>query len=162
LSRQEPPLPEARSWVARAFTLVEDVLYIGLGLFLAACGIVLLANSGFHFVQSATAGSLAASVLALLDQILLVLLIVELLYTVQVSFREHALAPEPFLLVGLIATVRRVLVLTTALGELHGRPQADPQPLLVELGVLTGLILALAVSLALLRKRGAPVEARRA
>ena len=30
---------------------------------------------------------------------LLVLLVVELLYTVQVSFREHKLLPEPFLLV---------------------------------------------------------------
>jgi uncharacterized membrane protein (DUF373 family) len=41
---------------------------------------------------------------------LLILLIVELLYTVQVSFREHAVMPEPFLLVGLIAAIRRVLL----------------------------------------------------
>jgi hypothetical protein len=42
----------------------------------------------------------------------LILLVIELLYTVQVSFREHGLIPEPFLLVGLIAAIRRVLVLT--------------------------------------------------
>jgi len=39
-------------------------------------------------------------------------MIVEILYTVQVSFSEHALVPEPFLIVGLIATIRRLLVLT--------------------------------------------------
>ena len=47
----------------------------------------------------------------LLDQILLILLIVGLLYTVQVSLRGQALAPEPFLLGGLISVIRRVLIL---------------------------------------------------
>lgn len=32
--------------------------------------------------------------------------------TVQVSFRDHALVPGPFLIVGLIAAIRRLLVLT--------------------------------------------------
>ena len=45
-------------------------------------------------------------------------MIVEILYTVQVSFREHALIPEPFLIVGLIAGIRRVLVLTAEFGDL--------------------------------------------
>jgi uncharacterized membrane protein (DUF373 family) len=44
--------------------------------------------------------------------LLLVMMIVELLYTVQLAFREHALVPEPFLMVGLVAATRRVLVLT--------------------------------------------------
>jgi uncharacterized membrane protein (DUF373 family) len=48
----------------------------------------------------------------LLDRMLLILMIVELLYTVQVSFREHTLVPEPFLIVGLIAVTRRILVVT--------------------------------------------------
>jgi hypothetical protein len=34
------------------------------------------------------------------------------LYTVHVSFREHVLTAPPFLLVALIAAVRRILVLT--------------------------------------------------
>ena len=37
-------------------------------------------------------------IIALLDRVLLVVMLVELLYTVQVSFREHALVPEPFLI----------------------------------------------------------------
>jgi hypothetical protein len=38
----------------------------------------------------------------LVDRMLLVLLVVELLYTAQVSFGDHALGPEPGLLVELI------------------------------------------------------------
>ena len=41
----------------------------------------------------------------------IILLIVGLLYTVQVSLLGQALAPEPFLLGGLISVIRRVLIL---------------------------------------------------
>ena len=44
--------------------------------------------------QSVLSGALSVRVVALLDQVLLVFMIVEILYTVQVSFREHALVPE--------------------------------------------------------------------
>jgi uncharacterized membrane protein (DUF373 family) len=159
----QPPLnrPAARNWVARCFTAVEDVVYIGLGLVLAAAAVVLLGTAAVGFARSVASGSLAVGSVELLDRALLVLLIVELLYTVQVSFREHALVPEPFLLVGLIAAVRRVLVLTAAF-ELRGKSDIEVQHFIIELAVLTGLILALAVSLMLLRKQGAPVTAGRA
>jgi hypothetical protein len=39
-------------------------------------------------------GEIAGRLVAILDQLLLVLMIVEILYTVQISFREHALVPR--------------------------------------------------------------------
>ena len=90
----------------------------------------------------------------MLDRILLILLFVELLYTVQVSFREHALVPEPFLLVGLIAAIRRVLVLTAEFAEVHDQSEMLFRHLIVELVVLAILIIMLVTSLFLLRKRG--------
>jgi uncharacterized membrane protein (DUF373 family) len=153
--------PEARNWVARGFTAAEDIVYVGLGLILTAAAVVLLGTTAVSFARSVARGSLAAGSVELLDQALLLLLMVELLYTVQVSFREHALVPEPFLLVGLIAAVRRVLVLTAAF-ELRNKSEVEVQHFIIELAVLTGLILALAVSLMLLRKQGAPVSAERA
>jgi hypothetical protein len=80
--------------------------------------------------------------------------VVELLYTVQVSFREQALVPEPFLLVGLIAGIRRVLVLTAEFGELRGHTEDEFRHFCIELAVLTVLVVALTVSLVLLRKSG--------
>jgi phosphate starvation-inducible membrane PsiE len=87
---------------------------VGVGVLRAASALALLVTSAIGFLQSVLTGSLAARVVDLLDQILLVFMIVEILYTVQISFREHALIPEPFLIVGLIAAIRRVLVLTAA------------------------------------------------
>jgi uncharacterized membrane protein (DUF373 family) len=155
------PSPEARRWIARAFRLLEDVVYIGLALLLAAIVLTLLVSSFIECGQSLMNGSLATSSISLLDRILLILLIVEVLYTVQVSFREHALVPEPFLLVGLISSIRRVLILTAEFGKLHDKSESAIHNVIIELGVLTVLILALAISLMLLRKKGAPVEAKR-
>jgi uncharacterized membrane protein (DUF373 family) len=64
------------------------------------------------------------------DRLLLILLIVELLYTVQVSFREHGIIPEPFLLVGLIAAIRRVLVLTAEFAQVKDQTEVGFQHLI--------------------------------
>jgi hypothetical protein len=149
-----------RVWVARAFTAVEDVVYIGLGLLLTVSALTLLITGALDYGRDVMAGK--PHNIELLDRILLILLIVELLYTVQVSFREHALVPEPFLLVGLISAIRRVLVLTAEFGELREKTEGGAQHFIIELSVLTLLIVALVVSLVLLRKAGTSVVAHRA
>jgi hypothetical protein len=78
-----------------------------------------------------------------------------------VSFREHGLIPETFLLVGLIAGIRRVLVLTAEFAQVHDEPETVFRHFVVELVVLTVLILALVISLVLLRKRGVATVAER-
>ena len=148
--------------MARAFTRVEDAVYVGLGLLLAASAIALLVASGLDFARSLLQGALAVRVIGLLDQILLVFMIVEILYTVQVSFREHVLVPEPFLIVALIAGIRRVLVLTAEFGELLTRGGPVFQNAMLELGLLTVMILALVVALVLLRKRSPTATAEKA
>lgn len=151
-----------RAWAARAFTVVEDVVYLGLGILLAGSAVALLISSGNNFVQNLLARSLTANIVPLLDRLLLILLIVELLYTVQVSFREHGIIPEPFLLVGLIAAIRRVLVLTAEFAQVKDQTEVGFQHLIVELAVLTFLIVALVLSLVLLPKRGVTTVAERA
>jgi len=151
-----------RAWAARAFTLVEDIVYLGLGLLLAGSSIVLLVGGLITFGQHLIGGSLASNIVPLLDRILLILLVVELLYTVQVSFREHTVVPQPFILVGLIAAIRRVLVLTAELAQVHEQSDVVFQRFVIELVVLTVLIIALVISLMLLTKRGVEAVAERA
>ena len=151
----------SRVWIARAFTAVEDVVYVGLGLLLAGSSIILLISGLISFGHNLMAGSFATNIVSLLDRILLILLVVELLYTVQVSFREHSLIPEPFLLIGLIAAIRRVLVLTAELAQVHDKPEAVFRNFIVELVVLTFMIITLVIALVLLRRRGEKVAAER-
>jgi uncharacterized membrane protein (DUF373 family) len=96
-----------------------------------------------------------------LDRVLLVLMVVELLYTVQVSFREHKIAPEPFLLVAMIASVRRIIVLNAELGETVKRGGQAFQSAMIETGLLTVVVLAMVGALILLRKQP-PIRAERA
>ena len=151
----------SRTWVVRGFAVVEDVVYVGLGVLLGGSSLVLLVSGLIIFWQNLLAGSLTTNMVTLLDRILLILLVIELLYTVQVSFREHALIPEPFLLVGLIAAIRRVLVLTAEFAQVQDKPEEVFKHFIVELVVLTFLVITLVVSLILLRKSGGKVVAER-
>ena len=151
----------ARDWIARSFTHVEDILYVALGVLLAAGALVLLADATLTFVTNLVAGTLPSRIIGLLDRVLLVLMFAEIMYTVQVSFREHALVPEPFLVVGLIAAIRRVLVITAEFSEVKDAPRETFNSTMVELGLLTVLSLALVVSLVLLRRRPAMPAAER-
>jgi hypothetical protein len=164
-ARSVSPEPESlskiRDSIARIFGRVEDVVYIGLGGLLAASALVLLGTAIVAFGRQVASGDMPGGIVALLDQILLVMMIVEILYTVQVSFREHTLAPEPFLIVGLIAATRRVLVLTAEFAELMDRGGDAFRNAMIELGLLTVMILVLVISLALLRRHG-PRPAERA
>lgn len=153
---------EGREWLARAFTHVEDAVYLGLGLLLAAGAVALLVTSGFGFVRSVLAGAFVDHVIELLDQVLLIFMIVEILYTVQVSFREHALVPEPFIVVGLIAVIRRVLVLTAEFGELLEKSELIFRNAMLELALLTVMVIALVVALVLLRRRAPTATAEKA
>lgn len=142
-----------RDWIARSFTHVEDVLYVALGVLLSAGALVLLGDAALTFVHHLIAGTLPSRIIGLLDRVLLVLMFAEILYTVQVSFREHALVPEPFLVVGLIAAIRRVLVITAEFADVKDAASRAFQATMVELGLLTVLSLVLVVSLVLLRRR---------
>ena len=115
------PRPDVQAWrgvIAQGFVCVEDAVYVGLGTLLAAIALVLLAAVAVAFVRALLGDALPDRAVDLLDRILLILMIIELLYTVQISFREHALVPEPFLIVGLIAAIRRLLVLTAEFARL--------------------------------------------
>jgi len=150
-----------RDGVSRGFTLVEDVVYVGLGLLLAGAALVLLASLAAGFWRGLAAGTLPGNVIVVLDQILLILMIVELLYTVQLSFREHVLIPEPFVLVALIASVRRILVLAPELPKVVEKGDVQFQNAMIELAVLTVMTLSLVICLVLLRKRHPDAVAER-
>ena len=151
-----------RERVAQLFTAVEDVVYIGLGVILAGTVVSLLVTLAISFVRSLLAGKLTGDVIILLDQTLLLLMMVEILYTVQVSFREHVLVPEPFLLVALIAGVRRILVVTAEFANLIDEDPSRARDLLVELALLTVMTITLVASLVMLRKRHPAAVAERA
>lgn len=135
------------------FNRAEDFIYVGLGLLLAAIAITLLITEVVYFWQYVFTVSLSENIVFLLDRILLIIIFVEVLYTVQVSFRQHILQPEPFLVVGLIAVTRRILVLTAEMSKLAKETQEAFYNAMIELALLTILIISLVLCLRMLRQR---------
>jgi uncharacterized membrane protein (DUF373 family) len=145
---------DMRRKVSSAFSIVQDVVYVALGILLSIAAVVLLVQAGLAFRDVATVRGVGG-VVNVLDRILLALMIAELLYTVQVSFREHALVPEPFLLVALIAAVRRILVITAEFSAQERLQDEAFRRVMWELALLTALILVLASALVVLQRSDA-------
>jgi uncharacterized membrane protein (DUF373 family) len=77
--------------------------------------------------------------------VLLIFIFVELLNIIQVFVRENEIVAGPFLLIGLIAVVRRILLLTAEAEQTLGTQEF--QNLVIELGVLTVLVISLSIAL---------------
>jgi uncharacterized membrane protein (DUF373 family) len=123
--------------------------FVGFLLFVAAFVLAIRAAADIWTLVSGPYAATIAAGTAFLDMMLLVLMIVELAYTVTVSLRGTVLAAEPFLIVALIAVIRRMLVITIGDVTPGGVPSSS-QP--VELSILTAVVLALVVSIVLLRR----------
>ena len=148
-----------RAAVVRGLSFVEDAIYCGLGVLLSIYAIALLVRGYFSMVHIATGqASGPHAFVELLDQMLLILLIVELLYTVQVSFREHGLVVEPFLVIGLISVIRRILVLTAQFPELAQAQEDSFRHAVAELILLTVMIVVLVGSLIFMQRQAKRME----
>lgn len=91
----------------RALERFQDVVtvVVAAALLVLCVGILVAAVVDF-FRRHGTVLSAATS---FLDQVLLVLILVEVVHTVILSLRAHALQAEPFIVVGLIAAIRKIL-----------------------------------------------------
>jgi len=86
-----------------------------------------------------------------LDSLLLVLMIVELLHTIRLFLVEHLLVAEPFLIVALIAGVRRMLILTTEASQFIQTKPEQFRMALLEMALIMVSFLVIAWAIVLLR-----------
>jgi uncharacterized membrane protein (DUF373 family) len=141
--------------------LLEAALYIVVGTLLAAAAIAVLFGAGVLLWRGIINRDMVGYGLQVLDQLLFVLVLVEILHTVRISIRSQEIFIEPFLIVGLIASIRRVLVITMQAAKLteEGHGSADAaiafRNSMIELGLLGVLVLVLVVSIYLLRRSAA-------
>src|SRR5258708_5460340 len=87
-------------------------MYGVVGVWVGAAAVLGILGSFHLFANGIRELDGTSAIFELIDRLLLVLMLVELLHTVRISIRSHTLVIEPFLIVGLIAIIRRTLVLT--------------------------------------------------
>ena len=135
--------------MARGF---EVALYAVAIVGLAAAAVLVVLGAVQAVIRSVTSkvDAFEGGVL-ILDHVLLLLIIAELAYTIR-SVQYHEIKAEPFLYIGLIATVRHILIVTAELEQ----PQSDEamNRLMLQLGVLGLVVLAIAVAIFMVRCSG--------
>ena len=142
----------------RAFIKVEHAAYLATGVLLACAAALSLVSGALALWDAARSWGGADQIVITIDRLLFVLMLLEILHTVRVSVRDGTLTPEPFLVVGLIASIRRILVIT--LGSSQATQPGNWTPdireqfnaSMLELGVLGLLILVMVLAIYLLRR----------
>src|SRR5262245_43624418 len=137
----------------------EVLIYSLLAVMLSLTALVTIASGGKLLWDGLRSWEGAAQTLRVLNELLIVLMLVEILHTVRISIRSHVLVTEPFLVVGLIASIRRILVITLEASTLHKdgawtTPAASGvfRASMIELGLLAILVITLVSSIILLRR----------
>ncbi len=161
----EEPLSDSLRLAVRSFLWVEHAAYIALGLLLSATALMALAGGAMLLVSGLADWSSTKTIFGIIDRLLFVLMLIEILHTVRASVRSGALNCEPFLVVGLIASIRRVLVITLKSSEASKQDNMPDGALrlfsasMAELLVLAVLILVMVGSIRLLQARSKQANA---
>jgi uncharacterized membrane protein (DUF373 family) len=142
-------------WGRRGFTLqapivfVESLLYGVIAALLAVAAGITLADMVADVLRGGRHRDAVDLGLFVLERTLLLFMIAELLATLRVIDFGARILAGPFLLIALIAVVRRILVITAEFESGGGRRQLED--FLLELGGLGGLVLVLALAVWLVR-----------
>jgi len=137
----------------RLLHLAEDVIYVGVAGLLSVGAIALLISAGSQLVDLRESPT-DEVLLSLLDTLLLVFIFVELLSAVRVTITERTIVAEPFLVVGIIASIKEIVVLSVKAAEdefISKGPEFARA--VTEIGVLGGLTVGLALASVLLRRK---------
>ena len=99
------------------------------------------------------------SILHVLNDVLLALIVMELMWPIVRFLRREAFSINPFLYIGIISSTRRILMIEAEhsfLSQLHNEtaPWSDVWPALAEVGANVGVIMILAVALRILCGQG--------
>jgi uncharacterized membrane protein (DUF373 family) len=126
ISRQGSRAMAASVW---ALEHTQDLITVLIGVVLLFLAGALLVSGIVDFANAART-DIAGAAQALLDRALFVLILIEIVHTVVLSLQAHRLIAQPFVIVGLVAVIRRILLLLSSTGK------ADT----AELGLLIAMV----------------------
>jgi phosphate starvation-inducible membrane PsiE len=146
MREEKPAIPI----MAQLLKRVESVVLFSIAVVLVVLAVLVLISSVGSLVEHLN--NIRESAIEIMDSVLLVMMTMEIVYTVTLSIESHTLVAEPFLIVGAIAAIRRMLVITAESTKVVSSNPEIFRNSLIELGLLAGTIVAIAVSIYILRR----------
>ena len=151
-SERRAPQPGLGRFGTRLLEIAENVIYAGIATFLVADRAGLPGARRARPTWGLVSDFSEQPILDLLDVLLLVFIVVELLFAVRSTVEKRELLAEPFLLVGIIASIKEIVVLSVeAAKEVGNGAQFDDR--ITEIAVLGVLVLLLGLTSFLLRRK---------
>ena len=138
-----------RTWTAALLGYGEFLIDAAVAVALTVGGVILLGVVVYDFVRGLGEAPFIGQVLELLSGLLLVFIFTELISTIRVVIARRSVEVEPFLIVGMVAAIRRLIVISAEAENLLGT--AKFRDLMLEIGVLAGTVLVLGVTVFVLR-----------
>ena len=163
-----PQAAEDRSQISelgeKLLRIAEDAVYVAVAVLLVIGALVLLVDAAGELLHIGDGAD--SAVLALLDRLLLVFVLVELIFAVRMTLSRREIVAEPFLIVGIIASIKEIILLSVEVANvLEGKATTsgskEPYEFAMLIALLGVLVLVLAGSAVLLRlKERQPVEGK--
>jgi uncharacterized membrane protein (DUF373 family) len=149
--KNEDDQEDRQLFADRVLGVLEDVVYWAVAVVLVI-GCVALLVAQFNTMLRLRAVPASTVMLQVLDGLLLIFIFVELLYAVRSCLRSHEIVAEPFLIVGILAGIKEIVVLSVEAAKLL-KEGPEFSRAIVEIGVLGAVVLVLAVAAFVLRER---------
>lgn len=131
----------------------ERVVLSLIAIVLVILAVLLLVSSVLSMIQSVVVDkNIREAAIDILDGVLLVMMTMEIVYTVTLSLQSHKLVAEPFLIIGIIAAIRRTLVITAESTKLELTNPDAFRSTLLELGLLALIVGIMAISIYVMRR----------
>lgn len=148
---------QGREIGSKVLGYAEKVLYILVGVGLVVMAALVLYQGAKDLYDLSSSTSITLQVAAVLNDILFAIILLELLSTVVTHLSEGGFQLKPFLIIGIISSVRRILVLGAQLSTSrisHSMFQRE----LIELALDGVVALILTVALVTITKNNAEVN----
>lgn len=132
--------PSRPRWLGSAIGVLEnsqDYVAGVVGVVLVILAAVLIVSGIITFVHDMVTSNVTIAASGLLDRLLLVLIVAEIVHTVVLSLRTHQLVAQPFIVVGLVAVIRKILLV------LSNEASVDT----TQLALLIGMVVAFVAGL---------------
>jgi uncharacterized membrane protein (DUF373 family) len=110
----EPSRPHGLGGMIWVLEHAQDYVSGLVAIALIVLAAVLVVSGVAGFVQNLRTESVVTAAANLLDRLLFALIVAEIVHTVVLSLRAHRLIAQPFIVVGLIAVIRKILLLLSS------------------------------------------------
>jgi uncharacterized membrane protein (DUF373 family) len=139
--------PELPRWVLSALGAGEDLIYLGVALVLIGVAVALLFRTVSDVVTSPH--DFVTAVTTAVNGVLFVVIVLEIFRTVLAHLQGGGFQLQPFLVIGIISSVRHILLIGAQTLAGSGSAFDHSQ---IELAVNAGVALVLVIALVLIRR----------